>query len=75
MNLKLNNPLKLLFIACVMFATTGCGDSAKQEETKSEAAPAATETAPAAPAKPDSIKDSLPKVDTSNTPRPDTKKT
>lgn len=74
---KLSNPLLLLCITFVMFAATGCSDSAKQEETKTDSVPAATPP-PAPETKPDSStmkKDSLPPVDSSTTPRPDTKKT
>ncbi len=74
---KLSNLLMLLCIAFVMFTATGCGESAKQEETKTDSVPAATP--PATPeTKPDSStmkKDSMPPVDSTTTPRPDTKKT
>jgi len=78
---KLSNPLTLLCIACVMFAAmlvASCGETAKQEEPKTDTIPAATTPEPTPPASPDTStmkKDSLPKIDSTNAPRPDGKKT
>lgn len=79
---KRSNLFTLLCMACMMLAATlvtSCNnDTAKQEDAKTDSVPASNTPTPATPTTPDSStlkKDSLPPVDSSTTPRPDTKKT